>query len=125
MSQHETFICIVLSEVSQIYSKFIIMIVMIIIMASVVMLFHYGISELERFESVTFIVLHHCPAVLTTFAGWAGASRGGAGRGCKGVSRGVGASIPAMDSKTSAETTKPSVLLCNHHLVDRLKRLQR
>ena len=123
MSQHETFICIVLSEVSQIYSKFIIMIVMIIIMASVVMLFHYGISELERFESVTFIVLHHCPAVLTTFAGRAGASRGRAG--CKGVSRGVGASIPAMDSKTSAETTKPSVLLCNHHLVDRLKRLQR
>ena len=80
MSQHETFICIVLSEVSQIYSKFIIMIVMIIIMASVVMLFHYGISELERFESVTFIVLHHCPAVLTTFAGRAGASRGGAAR---------------------------------------------
>ena len=90
MSQHETFICIVLSEVSQIYSKFIIMIVMIIIMASVVMLFHYGISELERFESVTFIVLHHCPAVLTTFAGRAGASRGRAGlQGCFTGRRGV------------------------------------
>ena len=76
MSQHETFICIVLSEVSQIYSKFIIMIVMIIIMASVVMLFLYGISELERFESVTFILPRHCPAVLTTFAVLAGAGRG-------------------------------------------------
>ena len=100
MSQHETFIWLVLSDVS------------------VVMLFHYGITELERFKSVTFILLHHCPA--TCWAGW-----GRAGLGCEGVSRGVGASIPAMDSKTSAETAKPSVLLCNHHLVDRLKRLQR
>ena len=83
MSQHETFICIVLSEVSQIYSKFIIMIVMFIIMASVVMLFHYGISELERFESVTFIVPRHCPAVLTIFwgRGRKGVSQGGAERG--------------------------------------------
>ena len=58
MSQHETFIWLVLSDVS------------------VVMLFHYGIYELERFESVTFILLSHGPTVLTIFAG----------RGRKGVS---------------------------------------
>ena len=41
----------------------------------VVMLFHYGFSELERLESVTFILPHLYPALLTIFAGQGGAAR--------------------------------------------------
>ena len=59
------FCCV--SEVSQIYSTFITL--MIIIMFSVVILFHYDFFELERSESVTFILPCHCPPVLIIYAG--------------------------------------------------------
>ena len=59
------FCCV--SEVSQIYSTFITL--MIIIMFSVVILFHYDFSELERSKSVTFILPCHCPSVLIIFVG--------------------------------------------------------
>ena len=59
------FCCV--SEVRQIYSTFITF--MIIIMFSVVILFHYDFFELERSESVTFILPCHCPPVLIIYAG--------------------------------------------------------
>ena len=54
-------------DFSQIYSTFITFLT--IIMFSVVILFHYDIFELERSESVTFILPCHCPPVLIIYAG--------------------------------------------------------
>ena len=48
----------------QIYPTFIIMIAIMI----TIIVFHCGFPELERFESVTFILPCHCPAFLTIFA---------------------------------------------------------
>ena len=59
-------------------------------MFSVFILFHYGFPELERFESVTFILPCHCLTVLTK-----GVSRGGSAM----VYRGAGhTSLPPSAS---------------------------
>ena len=44
-------------------------------MLSVAILFLYRFSVLERFESVTFFLPRHCPAVLIIFAGPGGSAR--------------------------------------------------
>ena len=62
----------------QIYPTFIIMIAIMI----TIIVFHCGFPELERFESVTFIVPRHCPAFLPILGGRShkGVSQGGVGR---------------------------------------------
>ena len=48
--------------------------IIIIVQCSVAILFHKGFPVLERFESVTFILPHHCPAALIIFAGRGGSA---------------------------------------------------
>ena len=56
-----------------------------------IILFHYGFSEFERFESVTFILPRLYPAVLTIFAG-----QGRAARVFHGVGRGTPPGHPSL-----------------------------